>query len=48
MGPRQTAMTMMLGSAYIELDYGGGYVDVWNDPAFVLPDFVFCLGKEPL
>ena len=48
MGPRQTAMTMMLGSAYIELDYGGGYVDVWNDPAFVVPDYVFCLGKEPL
>ncbi|MDR2108776.1 MAG: molybdopterin-dependent oxidoreductase [Coriobacteriales bacterium] len=48
MGPRQTAMTMMLGSAYIELDYGGGNLEVWDSPDFVAPDYVFCLGKEPL
>ncbi len=48
MGPRQTAMTMMLGSAYIELDYNGGSLDVWNDPDWKRPDYVFCLGKEPL
>ena len=48
MGPRQTAMTMMLGSAYIELDYGGGNLGYWDDPETVIPDYVFCLGKEPL
>lgn len=48
MGPRQTAMTMMLGSAYIELDYNGGSLEVWNDPNWKRPDYVFCLGKEPL
>ena len=48
MGPRQTAMTMMLGSAYIELDYNGGSIEAWDDPDWTLPDYVFCLGKEPL
>ena len=48
MGPRQTAMTMMLGSAYIELDFNGGSLDVWDDPEWTRPDYVFCLGKEPL
>lgn len=48
MGPRQTAMTMMLGSAYIELDYNGGSLDTWDDPDWKHPDYVFCLGKEPL
>ena len=48
MGPRQTAMTMMLGSAYIELDFNGGSLDVWDDPDWKRPDYVFCLGKEPL
>lgn len=48
MGPRQTAMTMMLGSAYIELDYNGGSLDTWDDPDWRRPDYVFCLGKQPL
>ncbi len=48
MGPRQTAMTMMLGSAYIELDYNGGSLEVWDDPDWKRPDYIFCLGKEPL
>ncbi|MGV8083993.1 MAG: molybdopterin-dependent oxidoreductase [Coriobacteriia bacterium] len=48
MGPRQTAMTMLLGSAYLEYDWGGGLPKTWEDPDFVLPEYVLLWGKEPL
>ena len=37
MGPRQTAMTMMLGSAYIELDFNGGSLQRGTTPSGSAP-----------
>lgn len=48
MGPRQTAMTMLFGSAYLEYDYGGSLPGMWDNPDFELPKYVLMLGKEPL
>ncbi|MGI6217679.1 MAG: molybdopterin-dependent oxidoreductase, partial [Coriobacteriales bacterium] len=48
MGPRMTAMSMLFGSQYLELDFGGAYEGMWDNPDFTPPEYVFMLGKEPL
>lgn len=48
MGPRNTAFNLLMGSPYLEYDYGGGLPLKWDDPDFVLPEYVLLVGKEPL
>ena len=47
MGPRQTGMSLVLGSQYLELDFGGCYPQMWNDPEYVRPNYILKVGKEP-
>lgn len=47
MGPRQTGMSLVLGSQYLELDFGGCYPQMWNDPQYVRPNYILKVGKEP-
>lgn len=48
LGPRETAFFLIVGSPYLEYDYGGGLPEKWDDKDFVVPEYVLLVGKEPL
>ncbi|UWG98956.1 molybdopterin-dependent oxidoreductase [Dehalobacter sp. DCM] len=48
MGPRNTVTTLVLGGGYVELDWAAGLPGRYDDPDYVLPEYILMWGKEPL
>ena len=48
MGPRNTVTTMVLGGGYVELDWAAGLPGRYDDPEYVLPEYILMWGKDPL
>lgn len=47
-GPRVSITQFVLGSGIIEIDYASGSPLSYDDPAFVVPEYILIWGKEPL
>lgn len=46
--PRMAASSYLLGAAYPEIDYAGGWEGRYDDPEFELPEVIMVWGKDPL
>ncbi len=47
-GPRTTVSDFILGAGYPEIDYAGFFEQRYDDPQYVVPDYIVCWGKAPL
>ena len=47
-GPRTTVADFILGAGYPEIDYAGFFEKRYDDPQYVVPDYIVCWGKAPL
>ena len=46
--PRYAVNSFVMGGGYPEIDYGGDSPLLYDDPDYVLPEYVVIWGKEPL
>lgn len=47
-GPRVCVTNYALGAPYPEVDYAANFPDRYDNPEFVLPEYIVVWGKEPL
>ncbi|MCL2889544.1 MAG: molybdopterin-dependent oxidoreductase, partial [Eggerthellaceae bacterium] len=47
-GPRCTATQFAVGIGYPEIDFAGFFPDRFDNPDYILPEYIWIWGKEPL